>query len=439
MSRKFAALVEFGLVAMAVFAPRSAAQNVILISIDTLRADHLHCYGYRLETSPNLDRLAHEGVRFADAYTTIPLTLPAHTAIMTGELPARSGVEDYTSRLSPRGPATLAELLRAHGFATAAVVAAPVLDHRFGLSRGFDVYEDQIAPITLEGLNWVPKRLAGDGVNRALAWIKTHWERKFFFWLHLYDPHRPRWAPAPIAAEFQSPYDAEIAYADHEVGRLLDGLRTMGLYAKTIIAVVADHGESLGEHGESTHGFFVYRATLRVPLILRLPAGQDVEARGQVIHTNVANFDLFPTILELEHVALPPNIDAASLLPLLGAHFPASGGGWGRAVYAESELPYLHYGWSDLRTIIASHYQYILAPRPELYDLAQDPREVHNLAGSDLALADTLRGRLLSLQAHALAGPRGATGHRPMAHCASFRPSRCRCADGRGRGPVAAQ
>lgn len=394
-------------------------QGVVLITIDTLRADHLHSFGYKLRTSPNLDRLAADGVRFVHCYTPIPLTLPSHTAMMTGTLPPRNGVEDYTSIFQRHDLPTLAELFRHAGYATAAIVAAPVLDHRFGLSRGFDLYDDRIQPVEAADFDVVAKRPANIVVTRALEWLRHHEAAKFFLWIHLYDPHEPYLLAPAYRRRFRNPYDGEIAFADHELGRLLSYLRSRGLYERTTIAVVGDHGESLGEHGEKTHGFFIYDSTLHVPLILKVPAGVTRPAgiySGLTVAANVSTIDIFPTLLQLAHISLPSVTDAYSLLE------PLANGGTSndkRPLFAESELPRTHFGWSDLRAIRFRHYEYILAPRAELYDLSTDPSERVNLA-----VKDYMRGRSLRLEVVRWDGQlRGHPGPAPLSRRAAPVPS----------------
>src|SRR5947209_6656316 len=253
--------------------PEKPAPNIVLITIDTLRADHLGCYGYRQIKTPNIDGLAADGVLFRSAFTTVPVTLPSHSAMLTGTYPMLSGMHDFSAnKLSPQQP-TLATVLKQSGYATGAVVAAAVLDHRFGLNQGFDFYYDHFDFSRLDEANLDEMERPGNLVaDQVLEWLGKNSRKKFFLWMHLYDPHFPYRPPEPYAHEYAThPYDGEIAFADEQVGRLLQFLKDQGLYQNTIIVLSGDHGESLGEHGERTHGFFIYNATMHVPLMIHLP------------------------------------------------------------------------------------------------------------------------------------------------------------------------
>src|SRR5690348_11743462 len=246
--------------ALTVCAAPKSAPNVVLITLDTLRADHLGCYGYKLIQTPNLDSLAAAGARFADAYTPIPITLPSHSVILTGTYPMRNGMHDFSdNRLSSSLP-TLASILHDHGYATAAVIGSAVLDSRFGLNRGFDFYYDHFDFNRLQESNLEEMERPGNVVaDVTLDWLRKNYSKKFFLWMHLYDPHYPYQPPAPYDAEYKDrPYDGEIAFADQQVGRLIRFLKSKGLFANTMIILSGDHGESLGEHGEKSHGFFIY-------------------------------------------------------------------------------------------------------------------------------------------------------------------------------------
>jgi arylsulfatase A-like enzyme/Tfp pilus assembly protein PilF len=369
--------------------------NVLLITIDTLRADHLGCYGDRQAATPVLDALAHEGVRFDRAFTAVPLTLPSHTAMMTGTYPFANGVRDQPGfRLGPGIP-TLAEIFSNAGYATGAVIASPVLDRRFGLARGFGFYDDRIAGAALQQTGDLPelKRPAGEVVARALAWLGTDAVREhpFFLWLHFYDPHQPYHAPEPYRSRFAShPYDGEIAYLDASLGRLFAGLRSVGRFNRTIIAVMADHGEGLGDHGESTHGYFIYNSTVRVPLIVKAVATPNLHpASGFVAPVNVSLVDVAPTLLRAAGLPVPSDMQGADrILSLEGE--PDSH----RPVYIESYYPLLHLGFNPLRALVAGKYKFIQAPKPELYDLAADPGEIGNLEASHHARAAAMRDDL---------------------------------------------
>src|SRR5712671_7621467 len=272
--------------------------NVILITIDTVRADHLGCYGAKDVQTPTLDALARDGIVFERAISQVPLTWPSHAVILTGLYPFQNGVQDFTGQpLDPRFR-SVAQAFKEHGYATGAVVSAFVLDRSWGLARGFDFYDDAFAPEAFvnRDIGLVDRR-AGESVDRALAWLKKNQLRPFFFWLHLYDPHSPYDPPEPFRSQYQSHlYDGEIAYAGHELGRLLAWLKQTQLYDSSVILFLSDHGESLGEHGEHEHGFFVYNATVHVPLIVKPAAGSGIRP-GRVARP-VETTAVAPTLLE---------------------------------------------------------------------------------------------------------------------------------------------
>ncbi|MBI3483684.1 MAG: sulfatase-like hydrolase/transferase [Acidobacteria bacterium] len=367
--------------------------NIVLITIDTLRADHLGCYGYQQIRTPHIDGLAVEGVRFTKAYTPVPITLPSHTVMLTGAYPTRTGMHDFSgNRLHPAQP-TLAAILRKRGYATGAVVGSAVLDSRFGLHRGFDYYYDNFDFSRLDERNLdAMERPGNQVVDRGLAWLEHNRKQDFFLWLHLYDPHHPYDPPAPYNVQYKThPYDGEIAFVDSQVGRLVRYLKEKGLYERTLIVVVGDHGEGLGEHGESTHGLFLYDSTLRVPMIFRLPASR--APRAKIVDNAVSLADLLPTILQFLDLPIPKEVQGRSLLPLLRgqADLPSEG------IYAETYLPRIHFNWSELRSIHFGRYHFIDAPKAELYDVAADPREIRNLFSQKKAAANELRKRLTQL------------------------------------------
>jgi arylsulfatase A-like enzyme/Tfp pilus assembly protein PilF len=377
--------------ALTAAAAAPASPNVIVITIDTLRADHLGCYGYKEIRTPNIDALAADAARFEHAYTVVPVTLPSHTVIFTGTYPMRSGMHDFSAnKLSPQQP-TLATALKQSGYATGAVIGAAVLDSRFGLNQGFDFYYDHFDFSRLEESNLDEMERPGNVVaDLALDWLGKNSQRKFFLWMHLYDPHFPYRPPEPYSQEYASHlYDGEIAFADAQVGRLLQFLKKNGLYQNTIIVLSGDHGESLGEHGEKTHGFFIYNATMHVPLIVRLP-GKSVPA---VLSDPVSLVDLMPTILAAAGLDIPAQVQGRSLVPTLhGKPF-----GLDRSLYGETFLPRLHFNWSELRGAENAKYHFIDAPQSELYDLTRDPHEVHNLISEKRAVAEEMRSQLKGL------------------------------------------
>jgi arylsulfatase A-like enzyme/Flp pilus assembly protein TadD len=374
------------------------APNVVLITIDTLRPDHLGCYGDKQIHTPNIDALASESVRFDRAYTPVPVTLPAHTVIFTGTYPMLSGMHDFSgNKLNPSQP-TLASVLKQHGYATGAVIGSAVLDSRFGLNKGFDFYYDHFDFNRLQESNLEEmKRQGGAVADAALAWLSKNHQKKFFLWMHLYDPHYPYRPPPPYSEQYKDrPYDGEIAFADAQVGRLITFLKAKDLYRNTLIVLVGDHGESLGEHGEKTHGFFIYNATLHVPAILRLPG----IPRARVVPEIVSLADLMPTALHVLKIDVPSQVQGVNLLPLMTPNKSEES----RNLYAETFLPRLHFNWSELRAVETEKYQFIDAPKPELYDLSQDPGETHNLFADKKAVAEELRARLAKLISQYSAG-----------------------------------
>jgi choline-sulfatase len=373
---------------------------VLLITIDTLRADHLQCYGYRRVQTPAINELAAQGVRFANAFTEVPITFPSHTVILTGTYPMWNGARDFTSPpLSPR-VGLLAQAFERHGYRTAAFVSAFVLDSSWGLARGFQTYDDRFAPQQYQTRN--PgniERPADVTVDHVLAWLKEGdfgrpGARPFFVWVHLYDPHSPYDPPEPFRSRYAGhPYDGEIAYADSQLGRLFDFLRRAGLYDRSLIVLLADHGESLGEHGEREHGFFIYDATLHIPLIVKPPRG---EAPPHVVSAPVGEIDVAPTVLDLAgiHDPLRRQFQGSSLASVV----LGKGAAPARRIYAETYYPRDSFGWSPLRSITTARYHYIQAPRPELYAWPADPGETHNLYAQHQALSAALRGELQEIE-----------------------------------------
>jgi arylsulfatase A-like enzyme/Tfp pilus assembly protein PilF len=383
--------------------PRPPA-NLLLVSIDTLRPDHLGCYGYPSARTPVLDGLAARGLRFTQATTVVPLTLPAHASLLTGTFPAHHGVRDNGGFYLGEEQTTLAETLRAKGYRTGGFVGAFVLDSRWGIAQGFDRFFDDFDLSRYEGVGMDAVQRRGDEVvAKALGWLAEDRERPFLAWVHLYDPHTPYDPPEPYRARFPptpaGAYDGEIAWSDALVGRLLEALREDGRLAQTVVVVVGDHGESLGEHEEPTHGFFVYDATVQIPLIV---AGPGVPAR--TVTEQVRIVDVMPTALELLGARAPKSVQGMSLLPL------ARGEPLSLVAYTESWHPRYHYGWSELRAVRDGRFKLIEAPRRELYDLARDPGEGQDLAGQEAAQADALQRALTEgfarLQSgRAVAGP----------------------------------
>src|SRR5713226_8633999 len=380
------------------FAVPVGAPNVVVITIDTLRADHLGCYGYKQIRTPNIDALAADATRFERAYTAVPVTLPSHTVMFTGTYPMLSGMHDFAAnKLNPTQP-TLASVLKEHGYATAAVIGSAVLDSRFGLNRGFDFYYDHFDFNRLQESNLEEMERPGNLVaDLALDWLGKNYHSKFFLWMHLYDPHFPYRPPAPYSEQYKDrPYDGEIAFADAQVGRLITFLKANGLYRNTVIVLAGDHGESLGEHGERNHGFFIYNATLHVPMIIRLPG-----RLPKVVPELVSLADLMPTVLKALKFDLSSQVQGFNLLPLMAQKKAEES----RSLYAETFLPRLHFNWSELRSVETEKYHFIDAPKPELYDLSKDPGETQNLYAEKKAVAEEMRARLMTQINQYSAGP----------------------------------
>jgi arylsulfatase A-like enzyme/Flp pilus assembly protein TadD len=352
--------------------------NLLLMTIDTLRADRVGAFGGTPGLTPRLDRLAGEGLRFTRAYTPAPLTLPAHASLLTSASPPVHGVRNNSLfRLGDTLP-TLATMLKAAGYRTGAFVGAFVLDARFGLGRGFDVYDDRYGESASGDPGEGPERRAEDVIRPATDWIVGGAVRRsaisdqpWFAWVHLYDPHAPYGAPEPYASRHQ-PYDAEVAYTDASIGALLDRLSAAGELERTLIVFTADHGESLGEHGEATHSVFVYEATMRVPAIVW--AGGRIGSRS---HDGLARLvDLAPTAMDLLGIAAPPTFEGRSLVPAVNANEPVE---QAPPAYVEAMDATLTRNWAPLAGIVSGWFKLIDLPIPELYDLAHDPGETTNL------------------------------------------------------------
>jgi arylsulfatase A-like enzyme/Tfp pilus assembly protein PilF len=380
--------------------------NLVIITLDTTRADRIGAYGEPSHATPNIDRLAAEGVLFEHTVAPAPLTLPAHASLFTGEDPPFHGVRDNGGYILDSSKTTLAERLKERGYATGAFVGAFVLDSKFGLDQGFDEYFDRFDINRRPGSGFALGDIFRPGsevVDAALPWLEQHANERFFAWLHFYDPHSPYEAPEPYRTSFASrPYLGEIAYVDAQVGRVIEWLRNREVLEKTVVIVLGDHGEALGEHGEGTHGLFIYEASLHVPLVMRTP---DLALRGRRISSIVRTKDVLPTALAL---AAPnaPNAPghAVSLVPLMrGATADLNLDAYSESLYARN-----HFGWGELRSLRSGRFKLIDAPRPELYDLEQDPTEATNLYDARRALADRLRVEVHRLAKEAESGGRSA-------------------------------
>jgi choline-sulfatase len=377
--------------------------NIVLITLDTTRADRMGFLGSKRGLTPNLDGLAKQSVAFTRAYAQVPLTPPSHATILTGTYPQFHQVNNMQTPLAtdlPYGP----EILRAHGYQTAAFIGSIVLEpeppYAPGFDRGFDTYD---AGFQTEGPGadryHTAQRRGTEVVAHALAWLTKHSKGPFFVWIHLYDAHDPYDPPEPYKTRYSSaPYDGAIAYEDEAVGRLLRQLKLRGLYDDAIMAIMADHGESLGAHGEDTHGVFLYDETIHVPLLIKFP---HAAAAGKKIESRVELVDVMPTLLQGARVAVPQEMQGESLLDLVKAD--TEGGNpaevWhSRPAYSQAEYPHDTFGWSALRSLRSEKYLYVQAPHRELYDETSDPKAGHNLASSSTAVSDTLALELQALR-----------------------------------------
>jgi arylsulfatase A-like enzyme/Flp pilus assembly protein TadD len=349
---------------------------VYLITIDTLRADHVGCYGYKQVETPALDALAADGVRFTQAFTHSPITNTSHITILTGLLPSVHGVTDFGVPLSPQH-LTAAELLKKRGYQTAAFIGAVILDSNTlapGIDRGFDSYDNFPAKTGTKQRWGRVERRGMEVVAHAETWFEKHRTGPHFVWVHLYDPHDPYEPPSPYLEKYKDHlYDGEIAYADSAVAHWIAFLKKAGAYDNAIIVVTGDHGEGLGEHGEDTHGLFLYDSTLHVPLIVKTAGAAH---HGSVIDSQVRTTDILPTILSATGVAAPVELNGESLVPLIEQTKTAQG--LDHALFGETDYP-LRWGWAPLRALRTDNTKLIEAPRPELYDLQADPKELKNL------------------------------------------------------------
>ena len=370
--------------------------NCLVITIDTLRADRLSSFGSTTVSTPVIDRMAAEGFGFTRCFAHTVTTLPSHANIFLGVLPPCHGVHDNANFVVPEGITTMAEVFRQSGYETAAIVGAYPLDRRFGLDRGFSLYDDDYGTQDFSRPVFV-ERPASEVVDRALGWLKKV-SGPWFLWVHVFDPHYPYAPPEPFNSYFRdNPYDGEVAYVDQELGRLLAFLRENNLVDRTVIILTSDHGESLGEHGEKTHGYLAYNSTLHVPLIIRAPGFKG----GRREETVVSHVDIFPTVCDLLELKKPAGLQGRSLLPALRGKKLAS-----RPIYFESLYPYYSRGWAPIYGYIDFPLKFIDSPLPELYNLERDFKELNNLARErDL---NQERQQLLALRGGA--GGAGAAG-----------------------------
>lgn len=344
---------------------------VIIISIDTLRADRLPAYGSKRVSTPAFDRLAADGIVYENAYAHVPLTLPSHVSLLSGTLPFENGVRSNLGyRFDPKGAPTLPRLLAGRGYKTGGAVSAYVLRAETGMGPLFDWYDDSLEVYESATLGAL-QRPGHETVRRAVQWIDGLGSKKFFLFLHLFEPHTPYEPPEPFKSQYADAYDGEIATTDAILAAFLADLDERGLYDDALVILLSDHGEGLGEHGEAEHGMLLYRESLHVPLIVKLPgrrlAGRRVAAPAQLV-------DVLPTVLSLAGETVPPKLPGLSLLDLAEGKATAE-----RSVYSETLYPRIHLGWSELRSVTDARHHYIEGPKPELFDIVADPRETRNL------------------------------------------------------------
>ncbi|MEA2165434.1 MAG: hypothetical protein QOK37_3561 [Thermoanaerobaculia bacterium] len=366
---------------------------IIIISIDTLRSDHLPAYGYSKVDTPAIDQFRKDAILFERAYSHCPLTLVSHASVFTGLLPAEHGIRDNLGyNLNPKVP-TIAELLKSKGYATGGAVSALVLRGETGIKRGFDFWDDSI-DFDINALSIGRAQRSGDETRQiAEKWIGEHKSAPFFFFFHLYEPHTPYEPPEPFRSKYPSAYDGEIATADDVVGKFLTYLRDQGIYDRATIILMSDHGEGLGDHGEDEHGTLLYRETLQVPLMLKFPHAAQ---KGTSVSKPVQLIDIYPTIAGAFGAAKSEGTSLADV-----SQGSASGD---RDIYSETYYPRLHFGWSDMHSIIAGANHYIHAPKPELYDIVADPAEKKNTLLENRRAYVTLRQRIQPL-IHPVAAP----------------------------------
>ena len=360
--------------------------NVLLITLDTTRADKIGAYGYDKAKTPNIDTLASKGVKFVNAYCQVPLTLPSHCSIFTGTYPLYHHVHNNGFYYLDEDQVTLAEVLKSNNFQTAAFVSSFTVDSRFGIGQGFDYFDDTFLADEMFK-NFRSERPAEKVFESFRDWLDEHSKNKFFCWVHFYDPHLPYFPPSPYREEFSdSPYDGEIAYMDFYVGKTIEKLKEQGVFQKTLIILAGDHGEAFGENGESDHGLFLYNSTLKVPLVFhaenKIPPGLEIPSSVRLI-------DIMPSILDMLGVEVPDKVQGTSLLPYIDSQKEES-----LPSYIETVYPKEYYGWSELSGLVEKEWKYIRAPKPELYNLLEDPEERNNLFFVKKKIADDMSKNL---------------------------------------------
>lgn len=377
---------------------RDRTLNVLLITLDTTRADRIGCYGYEKAETPNVDSLAFAGVQFSNTYCQVPLTFPSHCSILTGTYPIYHQVHNNgTYYLSP-DILTLAEILENKGFSTAAFVSSFTVDSRFGLSQGFEFYDDKFSDEEVfKALH--SERRAEKVYTSFSVWLDEHGTEQFFCWVHFFDPHLPYDPPSPFKEKFlESPYDGEIAYMDHYIGKIIEKLREKNILNKTLIILAGDHGEALGEKKEVDHGVFLYDVTMKVPLIFY---AENSLPRGKVVRSRVRLIDLMPTVLDILDIPAEEEIQGESLLPYIEGKRKED-----LSSYIETYYPKENYGWSELIGLIDGDWKYIKAPKEELYNLRRDPKEEKNLFNEEERIASDKKKKLEDIKKNFSSGKR---------------------------------
>lgn len=382
--------------------PKKPRYNLLLITVDTLRPDHLGCYGYQDATTPSIDALASEGILFTQALTPVPITLPAHVSIMTGLYPIQHGIYNNANFVLGEEAVTLAEIMKSNGYITGACIGACVLNSMFGLNQGFDTYDNSPQKRKRSGASpFDNERRAEEVTKSALQWLEKNHVSPFFLWVHYFDPHAIYLPPSPFKEKYKEHlYDGEIAYIDKCLGDLFDGLKKVGVSDKTVIILTSDHGEGLGEHGEPTHAVFIYDSTLHVPLIIKPPFGliplQD-NAQSKIA-SMVTILDIFPTIMDLFSIRADKvsfsHLPGKSLVSLIAGKCQTLH----QEIYCETLYPELNFGWSRIEGIRTRNWKYIKAPRPELYNLSEDSYEKCNLLSDQVKVVKGLGKKLVELK-----------------------------------------
>jgi choline-sulfatase len=363
----------------------SQPSNIILISIDTIRADHLGCYGYKHQTTPNIDTFADNSVLFQNCFSNIPLTLPSHASMLTGVIPPTHGAQDNFGMVLSDSVLTLPEILQKNEYATYGIVSASVVNSEHGFNQGFDVFDDEFES-EIGKAKMTPERPGEETVTHAIKWLEQNQHNKKFMFIHFYDPHDDYAPPAPYDTQFENPYDGEITFVDHCIGRFIDKLKSLDLYDDSLVIITGDHGELLGEHGEPTHGFYIYHNVLRVPLMIK-PAGHK---RSIKVKDNTTLIDIMPTILAQNGIEIPSHVQGLNLSDYFtGRNYHIAD----RFIFNEC-LTATKYSSNSLLGIINDQWHYIQSTRPELYNIIEDPEELDNLIDKHPKLASFMQSHL---------------------------------------------